>query len=75
MSKKRQMSAIQMFETIVSNLHGQRQVYRFFDRVAACSTGTAINKPNMMAFLAKYPQYHEKLNPGGKPNATNNNES
>ena len=59
--KKKQLSAIQMFETIISNLHGHQQIYRFFDRLKACSNGTEINKPNIQAFLDRYPQYHEKL--------------
>lgn len=73
--KKRQMSAIEMYTTIVSNLHGQRQVYRFFDRLAACSTGTEINRPNMMAFLEKYPQYHEKLKRPGEGTDANTTKS
>lgn len=70
MAKKRAMPAIKMFQTIVSHLNGQRQVYRFFDRLAACSTGTEINQRNMQAFLERYPQYHEKL----KPNRERKNE-
>lgn len=68
---KRKMSAIQMYETIVSNLHGHQQIYRFFDRLAACSHGTEINRPNMMAFLERYPQYWQKLNMEGTNAKTN----
>lgn len=63
--KKSKMSGIEMFTKICSNLQGWTQVYRFFDRLAACSTGTEINKPNMMAFLERYPQYWQKINPEG----------
>jgi len=51
------------YEHIVGNLRGHIQVYRFFDRFAACCIdGQKINAQNMQAFMGKYPQYKTKIN-------------